>query len=324
MRRLTKAMRRRSAGGPVPPAEAPADPGIGSRDVLAVASALLVLMFLVKLYGVARYSLTTTTGLLVATPWQVALGTVTIYAYYVLPAVAVGTIWAAVLLRRRLRWAVWPVAVIVAVVTALASPLAYLLQALAVVGVALAAELLLRRLLARRRGWVDRGRRRRMLEGLRGLSAAYLGAAVLAYHFLATLQTPWVSAQAFKLDTTAVISTQPYSQSEHRFVAPNARYVDIEVADHLVGYPIAEEGDWLTILHADTRHLVRVPVSAVRARLTCHSEDDQLSGDRPLLEALRGGAYHSPNMDCREVLAYLIGLPSDAPLRDGPRQPVVR
>jgi hypothetical protein len=311
-------LRRRAAAGQVLPA-APAEPDIGSREWLAVASALLVLMFLVKLYGVARYSLTTTTGLLAATPWQVALGTVTIYAYYVLPAVALGTIWAAVLLRRRLPWAVWPVAVIVAVVTALASPLAYLVQALVVAAVALVIELLLRRLLARRDGWPDRGGRRRMLEGLRGLSVAYLGAAVLAYHFLATLQTPWVSAQAFKLDTAAVISTQPYSQSQRRFVTPNGEYVEIEVADHFVGYPIAEEGDWLTILHADTRHLVRIPTSAVRSRLTCHSEDDQLSGDRPLLEALRGRAYHSPNMDCHQVLAYLAGLPRDAPFRDAPR-----
>ncbi len=55
-----------------------------------------MLVFLIKIYGVAHFSLTTTTGLLTASPVQVALGTVTIYAYHVIPALAFGTCWPAV------------------------------------------------------------------------------------------------------------------------------------------------------------------------------------------------------------------------------------
>src|SRR4051812_29412798 len=88
----------------VPVASAPeAATGISTRELVAIGSALLILLFLIKIYGVGRYSLTTTTALLAATPTQVALGTVTIYAYYILPAVALGTAWFAVRFRARVQ-----------------------------------------------------------------------------------------------------------------------------------------------------------------------------------------------------------------------------
>ncbi|HEY0699891.1 MAG TPA: hypothetical protein VGD43_19030 [Micromonospora sp.] len=285
---------------------------MGSREIVAVAWGLLLLLFLVKIYGVARYSLTTTAGLLVATPWQVALGTVAIYAYQVLPAVSLGTVWFAVLARDRLQWSAWPVVVIIAVVTALASPFKDLVRGLAVVAVALVVEVVLRRLLATSGGWVDRGNRRSMLRGLRGLSVVYLGAAVFAVRFLVSLQAPWVSAQAFKVDAPVVVSTQADAGQGG---APRFR---VQVDDHFVGYPILEEEGLLTVLHAGTRHLVRIPSSAVRARITCHSEDDQLSGDRPLLEVLKGEPYRSPNYDCRAVLAYLRALKPGEEFRETP------
>jgi hypothetical protein len=275
------------------------EPRITTRELVAIGSALLLLLFLIKIYGVGRYSLTTTTALLAATPVQVALGTVTIYAYYILPAIALGTLWFAVRFRARIQAGLWPLILIVAAVTALASPFRYLLQGLAVVLVALVVELAMRHLRRRWAGSADERltRRSRALAGWRGLSVVYVGAAALAFQFMHSLDAPWVSAQAFLLNTTVAPSTQNLSDGVNKLqVLPQSRFV---------GYPIAETDEWVTVLHADTRYVMRIPQSAVDTRLTCHNEDDQLSGDRPLLEALKGNTYSSPNIDCREVLRYL-------------------
>jgi hypothetical protein len=272
---------------------------ISAREVLAVGSALLLLLFLIKIYGVARYSLTTTTALLAATPVQVALGTVTIYAYYVLPAVALGMVWFAVGFRSRMQPALWPLAIIVVTVTALASPYMYLVRGLAVVLAAVCVELLIRWYRRRSAASTDDRlvRRRRSLAGWQGLSVVYLGAAALAFQFMHSLDAPWVSAQAFLLNTTVVPSTQRMTVDANRLrVVPQARFV---------GYPIAETDEWVTVLDADTRYIMRIRQSWIDTRLTCHNEDDQLAGDRPLLEALRGNRYNSPNIDCRKVLQYL-------------------
>ncbi|MGW4943898.1 hypothetical protein ACWEOZ_20195 [Actinoplanes sp. NPDC004185] len=281
------------------------------RDIVAAGSALLLLLFVIKSYGVARYSLTTTTALLVATPSQVALGTVTIYAYYVLPAVAIGTVWFAVLFRDRVRPSLWPLIGIVAVVAALASPLTYLVRGLAVLIVALWIEMVIRRY---RRVWArldgDAGkRRRRILSSLQGLSIVYLGAGALAGLFLFSLDVPWVSAQTFQVTDPAVISTQDKTRNDNA--------LDIETANRFIGYPITENEEWVTVLHADTRYIMRIPQSKIELRLTCHNEEDQLHGDRPLLEALRGNPYDSHNIDCRKVLNDLETRPLGQPF---PRQ----
>jgi hypothetical protein len=277
------------------------------RDVVAVGSALLLLLFIIKSYGVAHYSLTTTTALLVATPSQVALGTVTIYAYYVLPAVALGTAWFAVMFRDRIRPAFWPLIAIVVILTALASPLTYLVRGVAVLLAAVWLEMVMRRY---RRVWADLPgelgrRRRRILTGLRGLSIVYLGAGAMAGLFLFSLDVPWVSAQAFQVTDPAVVSTQNKQV--------RADELTIETANRFVGYPIDENEEWVTVLHADTRYIMRIPQSQVQFRLTCHNEADQLHGDRPLFEALQGNPYVSHNIDCRKVLNDLEQRPLGKP-----------
>jgi hypothetical protein len=282
--------------------------GISTRELVAIGSALLILLFLIKIYGVGRYSLTTTTALLAATPTQVALGTVTIYAYYILPAVALGTAWFAVRFRARVQPALWPLIAIVVVVTALASPYKYLIWALGVVLVAVFVELLIRRY---RRRWARSTdqrliRRRQSLAGWQGQSVLYLGAAALAFQFLHSLDAPWVSAQAFLLNTAAVPATQQMTVDRNRLrVAPESLFF---------GYPIAETDEWVTVLHGETRYVMRIPQSAIDTRLTCHNEDDQLAGDQPLLEALKGNEYNSPNLDCRKVLQYLAAKAPGQPL----------
>ncbi|MBO3736301.1 hypothetical protein [Actinoplanes flavus] len=293
----------------VPPAPAPApspvdgprdlDGRISSRELVAVGSSLLLLLFLIKIYGVARYSLTTTTALLAATPVQVALGTVTIYAYYILPAIALGTIWFAIRYRARIQPALWPLILIVAAVTALASPYSYLRRCLVVVLTALCVELVIRHLRHRWARSADERliKRGHTLTGWQGLSVVYLGAAALAFQFMNSLDAPWVSAQAFLINGTAVTSTQDLGDGVNDLqVRPESRFI---------GYPIAETEEWLTVLHADTRYVMRIPQSAVDTRLTCHNEFDQLAGDQPLVEKLKGHTYSSPNLDCRKVLEYL-------------------
>jgi hypothetical protein len=295
-----------------PQVAAPAAPEpavrVSTRELVAVGSALLLLLFLIKIYGVGRYSLTTTTALLAATPTQVALGTVTIYAYYILPAVALGTAWFAIRFRARIQPALWPLIAIVVLVTALASPYKYLIRALVVVLAAVGVELLIRRY---RRRWARSTdprliRRRQSLAGWQGQSVLYLGAAALAFQFLHSLDAPWVSAQAFLLNTSAVPATQQMTVDRNQLrVVPERLFY---------GYPIAETDEWVTVLHAETRYVMRIPQSAIDTRLTCHNEDDQLAGDQPLLEALKGNQYDSPNLDCRKVLQYLAGKSAGQPL----------
>nr|BFE72640.1 hypothetical protein GCM10020092_059410 [Actinoplanes digitatis] len=184
-------------------------------------------------------------------------------------------------------------------VTALASPYKYLVQALAVVLAALCGELIIRRY---RRRWASSAderlvRRGRSLDGWQGQSVLYLGAAALAFQFMHSLDAPWVSAQAFLLNTAAVPATQQMTVDRNQLrVVPERLFY---------GYPIAETEEWVTVLHAETRYVMRIPQSAIDTRLTCHNEDDQLTGDQPLLEALKGNQYNSPNLDCRKVLEYL-------------------
>ena len=59
----------------------------------AAGSLLLVLVALLKAYAVARYSLTTMTGLVVTAPGQVVLGTISFYGYLVMPLLALTAGW---------------------------------------------------------------------------------------------------------------------------------------------------------------------------------------------------------------------------------------
>jgi hypothetical protein len=115
--------------------------------VSAVGPLLIGLLFLVKAFAVARYSLTTMTSLVVTAPVQVLLGTISFYAYIVMPLVAVGTGWVGLTRHWRIRpdgdgsgdrggsWAWWSIVGGVCVVTALMSPPEFLLTG---VGLALA------------------------------------------------------------------------------------------------------------------------------------------------------------------------------------------
>jgi hypothetical protein len=56
-------------------------------------SLLLVLLLLVKVYGVARFSLTTSVTLVTAAPLSVLIGTLELYAYAFTAALAAAALW---------------------------------------------------------------------------------------------------------------------------------------------------------------------------------------------------------------------------------------
>lgn len=69
--------------------------GDGGLDAtfFKVMSLLLVLLVLVKAYGVARFSLTTGTALVTAAPLSVLIGTLALYEYAFLAAAAAAALW---------------------------------------------------------------------------------------------------------------------------------------------------------------------------------------------------------------------------------------
>ncbi|GLY95018.1 hypothetical protein Acsp02_22730 [Actinoplanes sp. NBRC 103695] len=107
------------------------------------------MLFLVKVFAVAKYSLTTTTGLIAAAPLQVLLGTIAMYAYPVMPALALGVGWLGVSWwrdpdRSRFPVATWPIVVAIVAVTALLSPTEFFVTGVTLVAVCVRLELGLR------------------------------------------------------------------------------------------------------------------------------------------------------------------------------------
>lgn len=267
------------------------------RDLLGGGSLALVLLFLVKVYAVAHYSLTTAAALVVATPVQVSLGTLSIYAYLAMPAIALGTVWVFLKHRAGLPSAVWPGLLLVAAFTALISPAPYLVTGSA----ALMTSVLASRAAAAalRRHPCRPGLRGGVLRSVHRHAFLYLGGALLVQQLATTLETPWIAAEVFELSSPAVVSTHDDpADSQHLRIRRDA---------YPVGYPLAADDQWFTILDARTRYVVHIPAGDVLDRRTCHQEDDQLHGHRPLLWALTGRSYNSPNTACGVVRRELGG-----------------
>lgn len=407
------------------------DPEASSRlpidlgRTMSVGSLLLVLVFLVKAYAVARYSLTTMTGLVVATPVQVALGTVSFYAYLVMPALALATGWLTVRRltapdRSQVIAAAWPILGGITAVSALMSPVQYLGTGFALLAVCLRLELRIRwflrdggaagsapgwtwwwrphdrwapvpawvgvprwpsmpwrlrlsawallgaavagasgfpqfrgpglilvavgvaaeapfsvwlqqvlnhpRVLGIRRGLRAGARpntasgpatasggpvrpspvRRAVAGQLRGRTLGYLGTVAMIWYFVGTVETPWVPAQLYVLTSPVDVSTQDKSVAD--------RVLDVERVRALIGFPLTRDGENLTVLDAGTRRIVHIPATAIRAEPVCHSDEDQLIGQRPLLWQLLGTRYGSHNINCetmRELLVPPRGLAFD-------------
>ncbi|MEU7905652.1 WD40 repeat domain-containing protein [Actinoplanes sp. NPDC049118] len=346
-------------------------------------SVLLVVVFLVKAFAVARYSLTTTSGLIAAAPLQVVLGTISIYSYVVMPALALGVAWLSVCWwrdpeRASYPAATWTIAMGIIVVTMLMSPTEFFLVGLALVAICVRLELGIRRgappgvatawwesparwsllafavaavmgaggfawpdplsstvdvtssdlrtsglvlvgaaalvdaVLTYRRRLPLAGRlplmtaglpvlksgRRRAARRLRGRSFLVLGSVVMTAYLVYTIDIPWMPAQIFVLKSPAEISTQD------KLVAP--RVLSIQRVGAIEGYLLAENENFATVLEADSRRIVRIPVDDIVAMPYCHRDHEQLPGKPPLLMSLRGAKYNSHNITCETLREALV------------------
>jgi hypothetical protein len=72
---------------------------------------------------------------------------------------------------------------------------------------------------------------------------------------------------------------------------------DGDVRSRFVAHVVNEEGEWTTLLTADSRMVVRVPSHDVVHRQTCHYSA-QPRGRRPLVYVILRRNYSSPNRKC--------------------------
>jgi hypothetical protein len=275
---------------------------VNLRETAAYASTFFGLACLVKVYGVARYSTTTTTALITTAPEQVVFGTLAVYVYPTMAILAYGTPWFAVVSRRKLPGAAWPLVVAVTVLTALMTPVEYHLASLTILTVSFLIEVVIRRLPAPHRA----GALYQVRRLVSGYAFAYLGGLVLLVGFLATLQSPWASAEVFVVKEPVVSATHDLGGSSDgpvRLVSSAGPFTGYLIGESLTGYEV---------LNAETRYIMQVEKSQVAARYACHAKGEQLRGRQPLLDRLLGKPYLSPNSDCDLLVAALEkdGVPS--------------
>jgi hypothetical protein len=246
--------------------------GVDWETIAKVASALLVLLLLVKVYGVAHYSLTTATALVTAAPLSVLLGTLALYEYAVMAALAAAAVlWAISLFfteKRELRkWA--PLGLMLGIFAALVTPLFYLRWAGAAFALVLIAWLPLRHRIAL------------------SVIAAYVAAAVAAGFVLVTISSPWLPAEV-------VMLRQPIQASPRLSATSNI----------LTVFVISEDNGWETMLIDNDRYLVWLPAADVERRIICH-QNNQLGQGQTFYQWIIGQPYSSPNVSCDPLIATL-------------------
>ena len=240
--------------------------------IAKVAPAVLILLLLVKVYGVAHYSLTTATALVTAAPLSVLLGTLALYEYAVMAALAAtALLWTVSLFfteKRELRkWA--PLALVLGIFAALVTPLFYLRWA----GAAFALVLIV---------WLPL-RNRIALSAV----AAYVGAVVAAGFVLVTISSPWLPAEV-------VMFRQPIQASPRHSATSSV----------LTVFVISEDNGWDTMLIDNDRYLVWLPAADVESRTICH-QDTQLGQGQTFYQWIMGQPYNSPNVSCDPLVVTL-------------------
>jgi hypothetical protein len=263
---------------------------------LTIAGSLLLIMFLViKVYGVAGFSLTTAAGLITAQPLSVLLGTVSLYAYAFMAFVAIALFWLLILGLRNLNPVCRRLAPLIFVLMILAiflSPWRYLIDAVACTAFAVLVAVVLSFFL----GWFNRTDESAAQErdGLCKLLVAQnarkrfseivvtIVLIELMGFILATISRPWVPAEVVTLSSPIVA---------------NPVHPDISMTSDPVVFIVDESNGRITMLMDEDRYLVSVPESAVKQRMICHLSD-QFSGAAPLLETIFGQPYEPHDLAC--------------------------
>lgn len=270
---------------------------VNFREMAAYASTFFGLACLVKVYGVSRFSTTTTAALITTAPEQVILGTLAVYVYPTMAILAYGTPWVAFTWRRSVPREAWPFVLAVTTLAAMMTPIEYHGVCLAVLAVSAVIELMIRRLPTAD----DRsGPLTALQQALRGRTFVFLGGFLLLMGFVNTLDSPWASAEVFVVKEPVVSATQDLNDGADdgpvRWAASSQPFV---------GYVIDEGDGSFKVLNASTRYIMMLDEAQVVARYTCHSREAQLPGREPILNRLRGQHYQSPNSDCDKLVLAL-------------------
>jgi hypothetical protein len=261
----------------------------GQIDLGALATItpfVLILLLLVKAYGVARFSLTTATALVTAAPISVLLGTLALYEYAFMAITASAALLLSIAwgldLRPRSgeprqhhpmrRWV--PATLILMIFSAALSPPLYLAWAGSVLLVTLAMAFTWSRL-------------KRKMISISKISI-YAAVAALAIFFVATLDRVWLPAEVITL-------TKPIS-TDMQHASLTSRYP--------VAFMISDQDGWATILISPDHYLAWVKDSDIESRTICHLED-QLGNGRTLYQIILGQKYKSPNIGCALWSNYL-------------------
>jgi hypothetical protein len=261
------------AAEPAEPAESTDAPvNESSRlSVKVLGSVALFAVFMAKAYGVAGYSLTTTTALVTSTPLAIVIGTVALYTYaFAALAAVVGValfIGGFVKQYRDQLRPLMPVTGVIAVFAILLSPWRFTVDA-AVVGAIVPACY----------GLLHALRSRTSLHAV----GIFIGGLALVLFLLATLSTPWVPAEIVTLKQPIVTNPVIGAQS---------------LARKPVAFVLDDSNGWTRLLIADDRYLAIVPQQDIASQQICHY-NDQFPGSEPLFETLTGKAYSPHDLAC--------------------------
>jgi hypothetical protein len=231
-------------------------------------SALLLGAFAVlKTYAVGHFSLTTGSALLSAAPLSVLLGSLMSYAYWAFPLAAVAAVYQCVNTVRRSGWHGEAMVLLgVAFVAAALSPGSYLLQVASAFLLFLLIVWAVTRLHRRRPG---KARSTSVLLHAR----VFFVFAVVAL-ILGTAPRLWVPVELLVVNTegqrTVVVGT-------------------------VLGL---DDGDWMSVMRAGDRGLMRIKSDDILSRQLCHLTDAQPPGERPVMWWVIGRERDPANTGC--------------------------
>jgi hypothetical protein len=277
-----------------PPAEEPAVPPSQVREsgtrrsrspnvfdpaFAKIAALLLALLFLAKIYGAARFSLTTATALAAAaSPVSVLLGTLALYEYAFMALVSSVCGWVFIAGIRHAdelrRW--WPLTFPLAVFTCLLTPLYYLMWA----GIAIAAALGIGLLLRFAVPWLSHRLKKSRTPPTISTVAVFTAMLAVMTFVFGTIQRPWLPAEVITLDKPITVDPATH-----------------ETAARPVAYIIAESSGWTTLLIDSDRYLAMVKTADIQRRRICHLSG-QLGSGQPFFDWIINQPYTSPNLSC--------------------------
>jgi hypothetical protein len=269
------------------------DTNVGDRHgllmIVTYGSSVLIILFLIKAYGVARYSLTTTAALVTTAPGSAALGTLAIFSYLVMPFLVVIAGWFLLVNRKQYTKVWWPLLAALAVIAFLLSPLSYLAYLGGAVFIAIVLEGFVWYLV----GHPGKLPRMRWIQRAQGLFFIYLAAIAFTAFFVTTIDSPWLPAEVVWVSGSGAVT---------HIQAPDAADAHEKTPEV---YVVGEDNGFMVALAAENRAIVHIPDTLVKARYICHDDQSQLLSQRPFLWFLQGKGYDSPNLSCSIVQTML-------------------